>query len=237
MSNPRYICCLKYGTKYDSKYVNNLYSMVKRHMTLNYNFVCFTENSAGIDPEIHVKPLPIVTGIEGWWYKPFFFNPDLGINGTVLFLDLDLVIFENMDKLFEFNPGEFCIIRDFNRIRIKNYDKFNSSVFRLETGQHRHVYDDFIKDPKSHSRRHWGDQDWMRYKIKKDYTYWPDEWIQSYKWEMRGKPNMIIDRLRGGRNFDRPGNPKILPDTSIAVFHGDPNPHKCLDPWVAENWK
>ena len=67
--------------------------MVKRHMTLNYNFVCFTEDPIGIDPEIHVKPLPTVSGVEGWWYKPFFFSPNLGINGTLLFLDLDLELF------------------------------------------------------------------------------------------------------------------------------------------------
>ena len=27
------------------------------------------------------------------------------------------------------------------------------------------------------------------------------------------------------------------PETSIAVFHGDPNPKHCSDPWCKENWK
>jgi hypothetical protein len=33
------------------------------------------------------------------------------------------------------------------------------------------------------------------------------------------------------------GQPTILPETSIAVFHGDPNPKDCVDDWCRENWR
>ena len=235
-SKPRYVACLKYGKKYDPEYVNKLYDMVKRNLTLNFNFVCFTEDPQGINKEIQIKPLPLNKNVQGWWYKPFFFDPNLGIDGTVLFLDLDMIIFRNIDNLFSYKPGEFCIIRDFNRCRVPSYDKFNSSVFRLDTGQHSHVYYDFIKDPRMISRRFQGDQDWIRHTIKDGFHYWPEEWIMSYKWEMRDRPRMVLDP-RGGRNFAETGEPKIKPATSIAVFHGDPNPHKCNDPWVKNHWK
>ena len=236
MNKPRYVVCLKHGNKYSSDYVNKLYNMVKRNLTLNFNFVCYTENPAGIDKEIKIEPLPEVADLKGWWYKPMFFNPALGLNGTILFIDLDVVIFKNIDYLFDYKPGKFCIIRDFNRCRYSNYDKFNSSVFRLDTGQFSEVYTDFMKDYRSQSRRHYGDQDWLRYKIQKDFEYFPDEWIQSYKWEMRDRPRMIMDPT-GGRNFATIEDPKIKPDTSVAVFHGDPNPHKCRDPWVIDKWQ
>ena len=237
MSNPRYVCCLKYGKKYSAQYVNNLYNMVKRNLTINYNFVCFTEDSTDIDPNIKTIPLPVNKHVQGWWYKPFFFNPELEVQGTLLFLDLDMIVFDNIDKLFTYKPGEFCIIRDFNRMRIHDYKKFNSSVFRLETGQHTHVYTDFIKDIKTNSKRWHGDQDWMKHKITSGYDFWPDEWIRSYKWEMRGNPRLVLDKTNGGRNFPNIGTPNIDPGNSIAVFHGDPNPHNCHDPWVKENWK
>ena len=230
-----YVCCLKYGDKYSAEYVNKLYRMVKKNLTIEHEFVCFTENSEGIDEDINVMPLPNLP-IDGWWYKPLFFNPKLGLNGTLLFLDLDLIIFRNIDYLFTFKPGRFVILQDFNRYIIKNYQKFNSSVFRLDTGQHHYVYADFIKDCKTISKRYPGDQDWIRHCIKKDFEYWPTEWIQSYKWEMRGKPR-FDHKPRGHRDFITPGSPKILEETSIAVFHGDPNPHICKDPWVKENWK
>lgn len=234
-TNKNYVVCLKYGDKYSAEYVNRLYNMVKRNLTITYEFVCFTENSKGIDPHIRIEPLPGLP-VTGWWFKPMFFNPKLGLRGTLLFLDLDIVIFRNIDSLFTYKPEKFCIIRDFNRYAIKNYDKFNSSVFRLNTGQHSHVYNDFIKDPKGISKRHFGDQDWIRHCIKNDFEYWPDEWIQSYKWEMRGKPR-VDNKPRGQRDFLTPGNPTIKDTTNIAVFHGDPNPHNCKDPWVVDNWK
>lgn len=231
-----YVVCLKYGNKYGPEYVNKLYNMVSRNLTIEHEFVCFTENSEGIDEAVKIIPLEVNPSIQGWWYKPMFFNPRLPLKGTVLFLDLDLVIFRNINNLFTYRPGEFLIIRDFNRYIIKNYAKFNSSVFRLDTGQHAHVYTNFIRDPKSVIRSYHGDQDWIRYCIKSDYDYWPDEWIQSYKWEMRGKPQ-LDKKPRGERDFLTPGHPNIKEDTRIAVFHGDPNPHNCKDPWVIDNWK
>ena len=232
----RFVTCLKYGTKYGPEYVNNLYNMVKRNLTLDYEFVCFTENPEGLDPAIRVEPLPVSLEIQGWWYKPFFFNPKLVINGTILFLDLDIIVFRNIDHLFTYKPGEFLIIRDFNRFQIKNYNKFNSSVFRLETGNHSNVYTNFIKEAKNIIRKYHGDQDWIRASISSGFEFWPDEWIQSYKWEMRGRPKMNA-ASRGMKDFLVPGDPKILNETSIAVFHGDPNPHMCKDPWVVDNWR
>jgi hypothetical protein len=235
-TSKRYVACLKYGNKYSSDYVNKLYNMVKRNLTIEHEFVCFTENPEGIDENVRIIPLSVSSAIQGWWYKPMFFNPKLEIKGTILFLDLDLVIFRNIDKLFAHRPGEFVIIRDFNRYIIRDYSKFNSSVFRLETGQHAHVFTNFIRDPKAVIRAYHGDQDWIRHCIKSDYCYWPDDWIQSYKWEMRGKPQ-FDKKPRGERDFVTPGHPRVLDETSIAVFHGDPNPHNCKDPWVIDNWQ
>ncbi len=230
-----YVICLKWGSKYGPEYVNKLYRMVQRNLTVNHEFICFTENPSNLDTGIKIRDLELLQGIEGWWYKPTLFNPSLGLEGTILFLDLDMIIFRNIDKLFSYKPGEFIIIRDFNRHLVgDSYDKFNSSIFRLDTGQHAQVYHDYIADT-SVSRRFQGDQDWIRHAIKNNYSYWPNEWIQSYKWEMRGKPAMTVG-ARGTRDFQVQGDPIVLDETSIAVFHGDPNPHYCKDKWVQENW-
>jgi len=233
----RYVVCLKYGNKYSADYVNKLYNMVKRNLTLDHEFVCFTEDATGIDPAIRIEPIPLISGVTGWWYKPMFFNPKLPLRGTLLFFDLDVVIFKNIDNLFSYEPNKFCIIRDFNRHVIRNYNKFNSSIFRLTTGQHSAVYTDFIKNPTGPVRRYHGDQDWIRATVNDgDYAYWPDESIQSYKWEMRGKPK-YNKMPRGLRDFETSGDPVVKNATSVAVFHGDPNPHNCKDQWVIDNWK
>ena len=233
-----YVVCLKYGNKYSAEYVNKLYNGVKHNLTVPFEFVCMTEDSTGINPEVVIKDLPITNGVTGWWYKPFVFDPNIDLKGTILFLDLDMIIFRNIDRLFSYKPGRFCIIRDFNRFVVRNFKKMNSSIFRLESGSMPRIYNDFIKSHNIITHRYPGDQDWIYANLKdtNDFEYWPDEWIQSYKWEMRGKPQMT-GGPRGTRDFVTKGEPALLDETSIAVFHGDPNPHYCKDDWVQRNWK
>ena len=54
--------------------------------------------------------------------------------------------------------------------------------------------------------------------------------------EMRNRPPMHR-RQDGTRDFISPGVPNVKPETSIAVFHGDPQPANCQDPWCIENWR
>src|SRR6056300_1445747 len=96
-----YVACLKWGDKYSSEYVNKLYNMVQRNLSLPHEFVCFTENKHGLNKNITVLPLPKLRA-QGWWFKPMFLGSELGIQGTLLFLDLDVIIFNNIDKLFKY---------------------------------------------------------------------------------------------------------------------------------------
>jgi hypothetical protein len=232
-----YIVCLKHGTKYSSEYVNVLYNMVKRHTTIPYEFVCFTDDTRDINPDIRTIPLKPI-GVYGWWYKVIFFDKNFPLDGNILYFDLDVVINSNIDRLFLNQPDKFNIIRDFNRSLRNDWSRMNSSVFRLKTGSLSYVYDNFFKNHAMEMRRHHGDQDWIFAQVgknKNDWCFWPDEWIQSYKWEMRDRND--LDRINGIRNFKNQKEPKVLPKTCVAVFHGEPHPHQCNDKWVKENWK
>ena len=48
----RYVICMKWGTKYGPEYVNRLYAMVSRHLTLDFQMVCLTDNADGIHPNV-----------------------------------------------------------------------------------------------------------------------------------------------------------------------------------------
>jgi len=43
--------------------------------------------------------------------------------------------------------------------------------------------------------------------------------------------------VRGKRKFKYVESVTPRVECCVAVFHGDPNPHYCEDPWVVENWK
>jgi hypothetical protein len=229
-----YVACLKWGDKYSPEYVNNLYNMVQRNLSLRHEFVCFTENSKGLNPDIKVHPLPNLR-TTGWWYKPYFLSGKLPLKpGTLLFLDLDLIVFKNIDKLFKYEPGKFCIIRDFNRKFRPSWNRMNSSVFRVDIGTYNHVWQEFKDNHSLHQRSNHGDQDFL-FKQINDHVFWPDEWIQSYKWEMRGRNELQYMNRR--RDFKSPKDPTVLEDTSIAVFHGQPDIHDTIDTWPRLHWR
>lgn len=207
--------------------------MVERNLTLPYTFTCFTDNQKDIDKKITCKPLPILP-LQGWWYKLWFLSKEFPLDGTILFLDLDLIVFDNIDNLFTFNPDNFCSIRDFNRSLNIKWERINSSVFKYQSKKYSYVFDNFMIDSFQNVKKFHGDQDFM-FKHIKDNVFWPDEWIQSYKWEMRGRNELT--KIDGKRNFKTIGTPIIRKDTKIAVFHGEPNPQDCKDTWVVDNWR
>ena len=80
-----------------------------------------------------------------------------------------------------------------------------------------------------------GDQDWIYSQIRNNFQFWPDDWIRSYKWEIRSRNDIIKIGLK--RQFKEVANPAIDPRTKILVFHGDPKPEEVQDPIIVDNWR
>jgi hypothetical protein len=229
------VLCLKHGSKYSADYVNILYNMVSRNLT-EFNFYCLTENSHGLNSNINIIELP--PGLDGWWYKPYMFSKDLPIEGTILYMDLDVVIAGSLEKLFTYKPNHWCIIRDFTRSMRNDWKRYNSSVIRFEKGQLDMYWQDFKANSREYRKKHFGDQDWL-WAVTHQQTpaeLWPDEWIQSWKWEVRSSKE-LTSGARGQRRLTTIENVVPPSDCCITVFHGDPNPEHCLDPWVVDNWR
>ena len=108
------VICMKWGTRYDAGYVNRLRGMVRRHLVQPHRFVCFTDDTNGLRPEVETRPLPRIEQPQGqeerFWQKlGTFARPLADLSGPTLFLDLDVIITSDIDCFFE-QPGEFCII-------------------------------------------------------------------------------------------------------------------------------
>ena len=112
------IICVKWGPKYIPEYVNILKNMCKRQSTVDFKFSCITDDEAGLDEDINIIKFPSHAGIKTWWSKVWMFSKDLPLEGTLLYFDLDVVLFRNIDNLWDYEPGKFCILQDFNRCRI-----------------------------------------------------------------------------------------------------------------------
>lgn len=228
------IICLKHGTKYGPEYVNNLYNMTQRHLTVPHNFVCFTENPKNIDTRIGIKPLP-KDGLSGWWWKPYIFKQGHFQDGDVnLFFDLDMVIIGNIDKLVTYQSGEFLGLEDVGRVFKKIPQRLGSAVLRWPANSYTDIWDD-LKTTLNLTKRFQGDQDYIWDKHKQSIKFYPEKWIMSYKWEVRSRAELV--RINGRYNFNSIKSVEVDPETSVLAFHGTPDPHEVKDPIIVDNWR
>jgi len=232
---------MKWGTKYGPEYVNKLYAMVKRNLSLDFQMVCLTDDAQGIRSEVLCLPIPALDLPAGTpergWTKLVTFSEDLhGLKGTALFLDVDVVIVGPMNSFFE-HPGEFLIIHDYKRPwRITG----NSSVYRFEIGAHPEVL--------AHFRGHF---DTIRKKFRNEQAYlsdalhragklgyWPASWCPSFKYH---------SIPRWPANYWQA--PSVPEEARVVIFHGECNPPDALlgkrnrrfryirpANWIAQHW-
>ncbi len=158
-------CCVKWGTKYNSAYVNVLADMVERNCSLAADFICFTDDPTGLNEGIDVRELP--GGLEGWWNKIYLFKPDLFPPKTrVVFLDLDVVVTGRLEPLID-RKG---IATDWQQ------GGYNSSVMVWDSGEYEGIWNNFNPEI---AKKMFGDQDWIT--TFGGWDEFPVGWIASYK--------------------------------------------------------
>jgi hypothetical protein len=231
--------CVIHGTGYDWQYVEKLYNMLSRMLSTGIRFHVYTEADRPVPPHMIKHAVTEWPGIGGpkreWWYKMQLFNPEHHA-GNLLYLDLDVVIIDQLDWILDCNLDYFWTIRDFRYLQQPGYSGMNSSVMYWNTERFAHVWTGFnqlnIDDT---VRRYPGDQDYLGAVI--DHTHrrnFDQRHLQSWRWQ-------VAD---GGYNFQsrqaiNPGSgPQVTPGASILVFHGRPKPHECTTfSLIAEHWR
>jgi len=222
--------CVFYGDKYTFKYVENLYNMVERNLTSPYRFICFTDNTV-IHKQKQFKGKDIEFrqfkrhDFNGWFNKLQLFSPDSNLDGNTLYMDLDVVIMNNIECLGYIGEDKnFVGMNDFN----PTSGLFNSSIMRFNNKYHSVIWEQYLKRRTEFNSSH-GDQEIITSLIKshKDTISFPDEWTQSYKWLNRKGDRYHISK----QTYEQDPNAKV------CVFHGSPNPHDSTQEWVQKLWK
>lgn len=234
------VICLKWGSKYPTSDVNQLYSMVKKNLDVPFDFYCITEDAKGLFEE--VKVLPLYDGsLTGWWHKLSIFRKEFyGLSGTALFLDLDIVITEDLGELLLFKPGKTCSIRDKGGSK---WNVINSSVVRYEIGELDYVWQGFLYNQKWVMENMHGDQDWLGLVVPSVEVY-PFDWIVSYKKDCNSRGWKALGHI--GEWFMKKGYLKPLGEAElpknakIVIFHGKPDPvdvaNTSYKQWKKASW-
>jgi len=209
------IICLKTGSKYSSEYVNKLFNMCERHISKPFRFVCFTDDTSGINSIIETKPLLHSNkNVTGWFNKLAFFQKKIyDLQGLILYIDLDVVFVSNIDEMINYHNNDFVIIEDWLYKKLKQ-KKYNSSIMKWHTNNTPELFKSYI-DNFAKNKKYAGDQDFITDNISNP-VFWPEDWVQSFK----------INKC-----FD-----EIPEKSKIIVFHGKPNPHEINYGWVKHNW-
>lgn len=218
------VVCVKWGNKFSSDYVNRLFYMVSKNLSIPFRFVCFTDNTTGIDKQIETKNI-LFNDLEYSWNKISIFSKSLyDLEGTCLFLDLDILIINNIDCLFEYN-------KDYSFIGVKEWIQkpefkfiYNSSVFRFELGKHCNVIDNFYsyqKDNRLVKIKMW--DEYLKSNSKtlfKDVTV--DKIYREQQWtsEQIGLINTFPENWCISYKLSK----HDLENCKILIFHGYPKP-------------
>lgn len=250
------IVCMKWGTKYGADYVNNLYNMISRNITRPFRFICFTDIKDEIRPEVEVFDLPPFNVPKEYlntaYRKKTLCRKDLAPfkeGERFLFLDLDVIVMDNIDEMFDFEPDkDFIICYNWTRLQGR---VGNSSVTMMRVGPLQYITDDLEANFIHYKTKFkTASQEYMSSKVVEGYgqlTFWPQEWCRSFQSHLM--PNRIM------RLFKAPPPPPA--GTKILLFHGMVNPpdaikgewpgtypwwkrwYKTLKPtpWLEKYWK
>lgn len=228
------IVCMKWGTLYGPEYVNTLYSMVKKNITGEFRFVCLTDNPEGINKAVEIRECPSINLSDdyaiyrttGWRKLTLWDSSHFEKGETWLFFDLDVIIVDNIDPLFDYQPEKsFVVMQNWTQ---KGQNIGNTSVFRFTVGCHDYLFQNFlekypqiINDPKTKN-----EQIYISRNISSQ-EFWPDEWCVLFKVQcISSFPSRLWKE------------PAIPTGAKVIAFPGVPNPHQAKDGiWPAKWYK
>jgi hypothetical protein len=212
------VITLKHGTLYEADYVNKMYNMVKRNLTLPFTFYCVTDDPRELDKNIEIVMLPKDYMFKGWWCKPYLFKSGLFEHDVNFYIDLDMVIVDNIDCFMLYEPGKFVGLRNYIYLKTgyKKQRLLGSGVMRWQNNTMGMIHDRLQRDV-TLADRFPGDQEYIWQYHKDVIVFYPDKWTISYKW-----------------HYVRTRN---ITNTKIIAFHGVPKPHESDDKNVVDNWK
>lgn len=236
---------MKWGTRYGPEFVNRLHASIQRHTNRPTRLVCFTDDNDGVTPEVQCEPIPEINlpddVINLPWRKLAMWKAPLAdLQGDVLFLDLDLVITGNLDEMFDFEPGRYCVIENWTQMGQGNG---NTSAFRFPVGKYTHIFDRVNADPQSVLSKYRIEQLYISREIE-DQVFWPKLWCVSFKHTLLPRWPMNFFKV-----------PELPAETKVVAFTGKPDQDEAArgewpvkawykrlykyvrpTPWISEHW-
>lgn len=224
---------------YTFEHVNRLARMVSRNLALPHEFVCITDDAAGLDASIRVVPIDRGLLLEAGYRYPklMIFRPDAGdwLGRRILMLDLDTVIVAPLDPLVS-RPEPLVLWQDPSWQPSAAQGRYNTSIVLLTAGSHPDVWTGFdTRMGPADSRRKHSDQAWIWQVLGDGLPVWTqaDGVLSFRKHVMR---RTLFRKI--GKPFWRTRLPR---HAKIVFLHGgrDPASRKFQNHhfWIYKHWR
>jgi hypothetical protein len=266
------VICISWGTKYGPVFINKLYGMVKRNITPPFTFTCFTDSREGLHPEILCEDLPplgienMPTGTKGIWQKSRLWGPTLGsLRGSVLFLDLDLVIVGSLDDFFTIGKADDVVLA---RNQTTPFERLGqTSVFRFPVGKLVPIQEKFRANPQAIANEYEFEQRYVTRNAPGGVKLFPRRAVLHFKQDCRWPfplnyffapslpkrakivlfPRNFYPQNAAKGAFGQKGQPLSPLSHFMNVFDKNKRQGKSVfrhlrhyilpAPWVADNWR
>ncbi len=219
----RFILSMKYGRAYPADYVNVLYNACRKALKRPARFICLTDDATGLLPGMEVLPIPDI-GLrpEDWfrggvWPKISLFDAHFhGLRGRALFIDLDMVIVQDLDAFLDRPGGLIGTNASPNWGKpgqTRDAPEFGSMIFAYDLGAEAHIAAAFRADPQGVMGRVRTEQGFV-HQCSPEAAFWPAGWVASFKRSLRrplGLDLVLPPKAPGGA-------------TKVLAFHGRPRP-------------
>jgi len=224
---------------YTADYVVRLQRMAQRGLRGRMaRFVCLTDRPAEL-PGIETIVVASLAGVtprngEGYWQKVRLFDPALGLQGRVLYLDLDTLVVGDLWPVVDYpdatRPATLALtedalvlassLSDIDRFGRRLVRRFNSSVMVWDAGTHADLWHRWSP---AETARLSTDQDWIGEQA-------PDAVGMPLAWFPR------ISELVRDERFAQVGAP--FPAVAKVVLTKKPKNAICVErwPWFAPLW-
>jgi hypothetical protein len=223
---------IKWGDKFAAEYPNLIHRMAKRHMPCEFNSYCMTDDPTGLDKDI----IPVectekwlwddILSMKQWWFwdaiKMSLFAPKLcGIEGKILFSDLDNLFLNKLDRVVQTTPPAM-ISTNWN----PNYFLtmgFNASLIYVDNRSPvtKEIWDHFVK----------------HYDRAKGSLYSSDAYLwRCHRDKINTYPESTVYSHSRGAKYPDQQKGKYRSDHEVCIFMEDhePDPLDIKKGWEAD---
>ncbi len=245
------ICTLYFEGKYRPDYVEKLYNGLKRHCTLPFEFICYSDNP-NVKADI-VIPLKHHSNIMKHWYKLSYFSPlfaNQNPDDEIVMMDIDQIIVNNVDDMIGYPVGDNELVSYNKWWGNSPTPRLNGGFYKFKSGHLTDFWKNFIKCPEEWQLnyykkgivhyKYYGEQnyvDWMCQKYNKKLTLMPPEWVckltNDYKQDKENQIKYVKTFKKDYMVLDKPHD-----DIKIIHFaNPHANIHDSKYSWIKDYWK